>query len=197
MDTPQLHILLVGGDEGHFNTICKLISKIEAWSCTPEWEPTAGTALAAMAGNRHDIYFVDAQPGLPLLRQAIEQGCQTPIIFLAPPAEHATAADALNAGAADYLFTNQLDPLHLEQAIRRALNQAHTQQQHQKVAAAEREQRNFSKALQNVVIALNSTHSFNELLHEILNNVGQVVPHDTADIMLIERNRTRVVGEQG
>ncbi|MBN1427977.1 MAG: PAS domain S-box protein [Anaerolineae bacterium] len=62
---------------------------------------------------------------------------------------------------------------------------------------AEREQRTLAEALRDTAIALNSTLSLDEVFDRILANVGQVVPHDTASIMLIEEGTGRVVKTRG
>jgi eukaryotic-like serine/threonine-protein kinase len=51
---------------------------------------------------------------------------------------------------------------------------------------AERQQRAFAEALLDTTAALNSTLSFAEVLDRILNNVGVVVPHDAANIMIVD-----------
>ncbi|WP_162909520.1 GAF domain-containing protein [Aggregatilinea lenta] len=63
--------------------------------------------------------------------------------------------------------------------------------------AAEREQRALAEALRDTAAALNSTLNFDELLERILTNVGRVVPHDSANIMLIENGVARAVRSRG
>ena len=63
--------------------------------------------------------------------------------------------------------------------------------------AAEREQRALAEALRDTAAALNSTLNFEELLERILTNVGRVVPHDSANIMLIENGVARAVRSRG
>jgi PAS domain S-box-containing protein len=65
---------------------------------------------------------------------------------------------------------------------------------------SEREQRLMAEALRDTAVALNSTLEFDELLDRILNNIANVVPHDSASIMLVEEGiaysaRTRRFGE--
>ncbi len=57
----------------------------------------------------------------------------------------------------------------------------------------EKEQRLLSEALRKVSIALSSTLNLNQVFDMILTNVGKVVPHDTANIMLIEGQTVKVV----
>lgn len=51
---------------------------------------------------------------------------------------------------------------------------------------AERDQRALAEALRDTAAALNSTLEFDQVLDRILANVGRVVPHDAANIMLLD-----------
>ncbi len=62
---------------------------------------------------------------------------------------------------------------------------------------AEREQRLLAEALCDTAAALSGTLEYKEVLDRILANVGKVVPHDTANIMLVEGNKVRVVSHRG
>lgn len=59
-----------------------------------------------------------------------------------------------------------------------------TQRKH--VEKAEREHLNLAEALISSASAINSTLNLNEVLDRVLDNVGQVVPHDAANIMLLD-----------
>ncbi len=63
--------------------------------------------------------------------------------------------------------------------------------------AAERDQRVLAEALHDTAAALNSTLDFDEVLQRILDNVGRVVPHDAADLMLVEGAVARAVASRG
>jgi GAF domain-containing protein len=63
----------------------------------------------------------------------------------------------------------------------------------QRIEAAEREQRALAEALRDTAAVLNSTLDLDEVLDRILADVGHVVPHDSANIMLIEAGVARVV----
>ena len=65
---------------------------------------------------------------------------------------------------------------------------------------AERDQRMMAEALRDTAVALNSTLELDEVLDRILHNIGHVVPHDSANIMLVEEGvaytaRTRGFGD--
>ncbi|HZY43305.1 MAG TPA: PAS domain S-box protein, partial [Anaerolineae bacterium] len=61
----------------------------------------------------------------------------------------------------------------------------------------EHEQRTWAEALSDTAAALNATLDFDELLDQILANVGRVVPHDAASIMVSESGVARVVRYRG
>ena len=62
---------------------------------------------------------------------------------------------------------------------------------------AEREQRVLAEALRDTAAALNSTLDFEKVLDRILENVGLVVPHETAVIMLLENGYWRAERHKG
>lgn len=67
-------------------------------------------------------------------------------------------------------------------------------------AAGEQEphsQRDLAEALRDTAAVLNSTLELSEVLRRILSNVSRVVPHDAANIMLVESGVARIVGHTG
>ncbi len=86
-----------------------------------------------------------------------------------------------------------------------AIENAHLFEQAQREIAdrkraeeAEREQRVLAEALRAAAAALNSTLEFDLVLDHVLANVGRVVPHDAANIMLIdERGDARIARARG
>ncbi|MEW5939030.1 MAG: PAS domain S-box protein, partial [Chloroflexota bacterium] len=62
---------------------------------------------------------------------------------------------------------------------------------------AEREQRNLAEALRDIAETLNSTLEFNKVLDRILENIGRVVPSQTAMIMLLENGVARAIRHRG
>jgi PAS domain S-box-containing protein len=69
--------------------------------------------------------------------------------------------------------------------------------EHRRAEIAEHEQRTLAEALSQVAAAINSSLDLNEVLELILTNVGRVVPHDAAHVMLIESDRVRIVRQHG
>ncbi len=66
-----------------------------------------------------------------------------------------------------------------------------------RLTLAEHEQRVFAEALRHAANALTSTLDMNEVLDRILSSIERVVPHNAADIMLINEGVARVVGSRG
>jgi GAF domain-containing protein len=67
----------------------------------------------------------------------------------------------------------------------------------ERVERAEREERIFAEALRDTALALSSTLDLAQVLDRILENLENVVPHDAADIMLIDEDMARVVRYRG
>lgn len=63
-----------------------------------------------------------------------------------------------------------------------------------RIECAEREQRAFADALVKTAEAINGTLDFDEVLTRILDAIGEVIPHDGANIMLIAEGEVQVVG---
>lgn len=65
------------------------------------------------------------------------------------------------------------------------------------IEQAEREQRALAEALRDTAAILTSSLDFDTVMNRILEHVGRVVPHDAANIMLIEVDAARVVAHHG
>jgi diguanylate cyclase (GGDEF)-like protein/PAS domain S-box-containing protein len=65
------------------------------------------------------------------------------------------------------------------------------------IQAAEKEQRLLAEALLDIASAIGSSLKLDEVYNLILVNLGKVVPHDTANIMLVEGETVRVVRAKG
>jgi signal transduction histidine kinase/DNA-binding response OmpR family regulator len=93
---------------------------------------------------------------------------------------------------------------HLEEMIGERtveLRQTNTQLQkeiseREQAQIAEHEQRVFAEALRDTAAAINSTLNLDEVLNTILDYVERVVPHEAANIMLVEKDIAHVVGRR-
>jgi two-component system cell cycle response regulator len=81
--------------------------------------------LTQILRANHDIYLIDhnlgERTGLELLKEAIQAGCQAPLIIITGLSDPEIDQAALLAGAADFLFKDSLDGQLLERSIRYAL----------------------------------------------------------------------------
>lgn len=62
---------------------------------------------------------------------------------------------------------------------------------------AEREQRVLAEALRDTAVVLNNTLDLDDVLKRLLHNVERVVPHDAADIMVVDGGIARLAYRQG
>jgi len=68
---------------------------------------------------------------------------------------------------------------------------------HRQVEEAEKEQRILAEALSDAAAAINSSLDLDRVLKSILDSVGRVLPHDSANIMLIEEGVVHVAAHRG
>ena len=128
MNPEPLRILLVEDDEEDYLITRDLLADGGHRRDRLEWARTLPDALAALARRRHDVVLVDhhlgPDNGLDLLRRAREEGLRGPFVFLTGASERAIDAEALRAGACDYLVKGQITASLLDRVLRHALERA-------------------------------------------------------------------------
>ncbi len=72
-----------------------------------------------------------------------------------------------------------------------------TEQERERRLLAEQQQRQFSEAMRQAGLALTSTLNQETLLDRLLDHVGNIVPYDSANIMLIDHNEARMARTRG
>ncbi|MBC8170663.1 MAG: response regulator, partial [Anaerolineae bacterium] len=191
---PAQKILVVDDNQASYNLICDFLAVIHNQRLNPVWAATYDEGLEHIQQQEFDVglidYELDKNNGLDFIREVIRRECPTPLILLTGYGNHRIDLEAMQAGAVDYLDKTQLRPEVLERSMRYAVEQS-------RILKAERDQRTLAEALLDISNALNGTLNFEEVLKRILLNLGMVIPHDTANIMLIENDETRVVGHKG
>ncbi|HLA57915.1 MAG TPA: response regulator, partial [Puia sp.] len=79
-------ILIVDDDEEDFFLTSQYIKKIRGKEFVIDWCYRYHDALEAIVESRYDIYFIDyylgAQTGLDLMKEALGQNCEQPLILL-------------------------------------------------------------------------------------------------------------------
>lgn len=89
-----------------------------------EWASTYEKGLERLMTGEHVVCLLDFQlgpkDGLELIREAKENRCHVPIIFLTAESSSHIDIEAMNAGALDYLVKGEISPSILERSIRYA-----------------------------------------------------------------------------
>ena len=118
-------VLLVEDDEDDYILTSDSLNQLEAYSFEIEWATNPTQALERLKLNIFDIclldYHLGAQSGLEVLHQAEQANCQTPIIMLTGQVDDSLDADALAAGAVDYLNKEEISTARFARAVRYAL----------------------------------------------------------------------------
>jgi PAS domain S-box-containing protein len=128
MNKPPIKILVIEDDEDDFFIIKEDIERIPYQKFIIDWSPNYSDGLSKIKKKEYSLYFVDyflgAKTGLQLLKEAISEGCQEPVILLTGKGNHTIDTDAMQAGAYDYLVKSDLNIENLERCIRYSLERA-------------------------------------------------------------------------
>lgn len=121
-----LNILIIDDDEDDFFITSEYIKNINnGYDFNIEWCSAYPDALGKICSSRHDIYFVDfrlgAKTGLDLIKDALENKCEEPMILLTGKGSNEIDVMAMQVGAVDYLIKSELTTEKLERCIRYAL----------------------------------------------------------------------------
>jgi two-component system, cell cycle sensor histidine kinase and response regulator CckA len=139
MDNSPIKVLFIDDDEDDYILIRYWFNEFQVVNCELEWVNNYEAARNAIARRQHDIYLVDYRlgphNGLELLREAVTNGCYSPIILLTGQGDWEIDIEAMKAGAADYLEKSQLTAPLLERSIRYAIERKQTEQKIREQAA--------------------------------------------------------------
>ncbi len=139
MNQNPIRVLLVDDDEDDYILTRDWFSEFQAANCELLWINSYQNAREAIASNLYDIYLVDFRlgegNGLELLKEAVTNDCQSPIILLTGQGDRDIDIEAMKAGAADYLEKSQLTAPLLERSIRYAIERKQTEQKIRQQAA--------------------------------------------------------------
>ncbi|RYY31490.1 MAG: hybrid sensor histidine kinase/response regulator [Chitinophagaceae bacterium] len=121
-------ILIIDDDEDDFFITSEYIKEITDSQFTIDWCYNYGKALELINDKAYDIYFVDyrlgAKTGIDLLKQALDNNCEEPIILLTGKGNKAIDIEAMRLGATDYLVKSDLNSEKLERCIRYAIERS-------------------------------------------------------------------------
>lgn len=125
-----IRVLIVDDDEDDFFLTSDYLNDIRGKNFAIDWAKNFDDAVEKVTSCEYDICFFDfllgAKTGLDLLKKAIQEGCQSPIILLTGKGDHKIDMEAMRLGAVDYLIKSELDSEKLERCIRYSLERADT-----------------------------------------------------------------------
>ncbi len=123
-------ILLIDDDRMQFRLTQAYVKSFQHDRYELEWAATYEDGIQKLMSGKYDACLLDYQlgdrDGLQLIRDAMSQGCRTPIVFLT--AEKASRVDiaAMNAGALDSLVKGEFTARMMERSLRYALKLGET-----------------------------------------------------------------------
>ena len=121
----QTRILLVDNSKIAYLSIKKHFEELNNTSLKLEWIDNFNESINVIQKNIFDVYLIDywlgEENGLDLIRTAMENGCDVPMILLTGNESKDVDAEARQAGAADFLIKKQINAQLLERSILYAL----------------------------------------------------------------------------
>ena len=127
----NLHkLLLIDDDRLQARIVQQQLKSFRGEPYAFEWASTYEEGLARLLSGEHTACLLDFQlgprDGLELIREAKENGCEVPIIFLTAESSSDIDIEAMNAGALDYLVKGEISAAMLERSLRYALKLSET-----------------------------------------------------------------------
>jgi diguanylate cyclase (GGDEF)-like protein/PAS domain S-box-containing protein len=123
-----VRVLLIDDDEDDYVMTREMLA--EAWGgrVTLDWVCTYEEAVAEVRRAAHDVYLLDyrlgAHSGLDILRETAGDVRRAPMILLTGQGDDEVDAEAMRAGAADYLVKGSIEATLLARSIRYAIERA-------------------------------------------------------------------------
>jgi diguanylate cyclase (GGDEF)-like protein len=118
-------VLLIDDDRLQFRITQAHFAAFRSDAYGLEWAGTYEEGLAKLLSGDYIACLLDYQlgerDGLQLIREALAQGCCTPIIFLTAETAERIDIAAMNAGALDYLDKSEITSRALERSLRYAV----------------------------------------------------------------------------
>lgn len=118
-------ILLIDDDRLQFRITQAHFKSFQTDLYELDWAATYEEGITKLLSGEYAACLLDYQlgerDGLQLIREAMAQGCRTPIVFLTAETADRVDIAAMNAGALDYLVKGEITPRMIERSLRYAL----------------------------------------------------------------------------
>lgn len=123
-------ILLIDDDRMQFRLTQAHFKTFRTELYQLDWAATYEDGIKKLLSGEYAACLLDYQlgerDGLQLIRDAMGQGCRTPIVFLTAETAERVDIAAMNAGALDYLVKGEITPRMIERSLRYALKLGET-----------------------------------------------------------------------
>jgi len=180
----SVRVLLVEDDEDDYILTRGLFTEMKGNQFQLEWCQSYVAGLEAMIRNQHDVCLLDyrlgAKTGIDILKDALERGCQAPIILLTGLGAHKVDVEAMKAGAADYLVKSGLGADALERSIRYALERKRA------AASAAFEQASLAAFGADIGLALTQRETLSGILHRCADSMVRYLNVHLAQIWILD-----------
>jgi two-component system cell cycle response regulator len=118
-------VLVIDDDRLQFRLVQAHFKNFKRGSYELDWSETYEDGLVRLLSGDYAVCLLDyrlgERDGLQLIREAAENGCRTPIVFLTAEVSDNIDIQAMEAGALDYLVKGEISPRSLERSLRYAL----------------------------------------------------------------------------
>lgn len=190
-----IKILIVDDDADDCYLTSDYIKHIPGMVCEIEWCHRYDDAIRHMKSCNYQLYFVDyllgAKSGVQLLKDAMDTGCEDPIILLTGKGNQKVDMEAMELGAVDYLVKSELSIEKMERAIRYALERASTLKA---LRANERKYRSIFEKSKDVIFITDKDLRFKQvnsiITHLLGYSVDEVLKIKLLDIINIPSQRS-------
>lgn len=166
-------ILIVDDDQDDFIITSEYIKHIPGSAYQIDWCPKYDQALEHMIACNYDLYFVDyrlgAKSGVDLLKEALQNNCEDPIILLTGKGNYKVDIEAMQLGAVDYLIKTDLNIEKMERSIRYALERAVAMKA---LKANERKYRSIFEKSKDVVFITDHDLNFKDINEAVISLLG-------------------------
>ncbi|HXS37739.1 MAG TPA: ATP-binding protein [Flavipsychrobacter sp.] len=184
----KVRILIVDDDQDDFIITSEYIKHIAGTFYEISWCPKYYDALQQMMEHNYDLYLVDyrlgAKSGVDLLKEALENNCEEPIILLTGKGNYNVDIEAMQLGAVDYLIKTELSIEKMERSIRYALERSATLKE---LKANERKYRSIFEKSKDIVFLTDEFLDFKDVNEVVYSFLGytkdEVLQMNLTDLM--------------